>query len=186
MRQPIVVSTRKQTSSFMLKRIVLLTVILLLAAFLIYLFPSSPGDLFGTIENSVLIVFALAAYVVLFISYYKVRTMPQFAVVIDEQGFHANKIFIPWHNIEAICPVTVRMGEFVGIYPRDFRMVLRQSSMNAILKTLYGWMAAYARMRGVPPFGIYPDTISVQELLQQIWNNYYSEYQLYHISPYRR
>jgi len=70
------------------------------------------------------------------------------------------------------------------VLPRNLSLVLRRSNLNVFLRIAVTIMATINRLQGKPPFGLVSDSMTMQELLQQIWNNYYPEYQRYQISPY--
>ena len=182
---------RKNTSKFLLRRVVLVTVCILLVAliegFLTFLFGGislSYRSLFFEM-GIILGVLILVYYSIMLVTYFRVRNAPKFSIVIDEQGIHANKIFVPWDNIAAIYPVRVGRVEYVGVFPRSFELMLRNSKLHPFIRFSYRWVVALARSRGISPISLRPDDMSTQELLQQLWSNYFPEYQRYQISTSR-
>jgi hypothetical protein len=181
-QEPMMVSTRQLTKTFVRNRLLIATILVLVLLFMNNQEPLFEGSL-RAIMNGVILVCGLIMYLVLLVTCYRIRTMPTFAVIIDAQRFHAGKLFLPWNSIAAICPMRMGRTEYVGIYLHDLQAVLRQSRMNSVMRTLYRWLAAYAIWRrGVPPFGIFPDTMDVPTLLHRLWEQYYPEYQRYQIA----
>ncbi|MDQ2717689.1 MAG: hypothetical protein M3Z08_22580 [Chloroflexota bacterium] len=194
MRQPIIVTTpegvQKYVGKIILSRIVLVTILTLfiIALDIIVFVLNGVSDLFTNADLFALdwaqLVIIGSAYIYMFVMYSRVRHRSLPAIIIDEQGIHANKLFIPWDNIAAIFPWRVKKIEYVGVLPRDLGLDLRRSNLNVFLRIAATIIATISRLQGRPPFGLVSDSMTMQELLQQIWNNYYPEYQRYQISPY--
>ncbi|MDQ2907301.1 MAG: hypothetical protein M3Y81_27655 [Chloroflexota bacterium] len=195
MRQPIIVTTpegvQKYVGKAILSRIVLITILTLFIIALDIILLVLNGISAGLFTNAGLLTFDEAqlvffglVYIYVFVMYFRARHHSLPAIVIDEQGIHANKLFIPWDNIAAIFPWRVKKVEYVGVLPRNLSLVLRRSNLNVFLRIAVTIMATINRLQGKPPFGLVSDSMTMQELLQQIWNNYYPEYQRYQISPY--
>lgn len=192
MRQPITFSMQQRVRRSILARIALITCLLggyvvftimlqqSLGVFLDRFF-SDPLLVGGWI---VLAVVAVAGYVILLAAYFKARALP--SIVINEAGIHANKLFIAWNNIAAIypCRIGARQTEAVGVLPRDLELVFRQSRLNAFTRGTLRVTALLARLWGLPPFALRPDTMPIQELLWRLWHAYYPEFHRYNISTY--
>ncbi len=188
MRQPIVFSMQQRARRSMLNYLVLMTCVL--GGYTIFTMLTSQG-LDSQLSDLLLALrvigggVCIGGYVFVLVTYFRVRYRPFPPIIIDEAGIHANKLFIAWDNIAAIYPCRVSSQiEAVGVLPRDLALVLRQSRLNLFTRITLRLTAPLLRSRGLPPFLLRPDVMTIQELLQRLWYTYYPEYYRYHISPY--